>query len=146
MWRQAGRGGHNRCGQAWLGVSQQVQGAGRQVDAGQDTGTGRCVQVSRHEHREVQAQGRGTWIQMGCKCEHKNKVKKKKPLTRLIVQAGRQGQPQQVWPGMVRCKSVGRGKHRKPGTGGWRHRQALPGTSMHGQDANRKIREKKRKK
>ena len=42
---------------------------------------------------------------------------------------------------MVRCKSVGRGKYRKPGAGGWRHGQVLPGASMHGQDANRKIRE-----
>ena len=47
-----------------------------------------------------------------------------------------------MWPGMVRCESVGRGKHRKPGTGGWRHGQVLSGASMHGQDANRKIREK----
>ena len=77
MQRQAGRGSHNRCGQVWPGVSQQVQGAGRQVDAGQDTGTGRCVQVSRHEHREVWAQGRGTWMWVGCKHKHKNKVKKK---------------------------------------------------------------------
>ena len=37
-------------------------------------------------------------------------------------------------------------KHRKPGTGGWKHGQVLPAASMHGQDANRKIREKKRKK
>ena len=96
MQRQAGRGSHNRCGQAWSGVNQQVQGPGRQVDARQDAGLGRCVQVSRHEHREVQAQGRGTQPWAGCKCEHKNKVKKKKPLTRLIAQAGRQGQPQQV--------------------------------------------------
>ena len=62
------------------------------------------------------------------------------------MQAGRQGQQQLVWPGLVGCKSVGMGKHRKPGTGRWRHGQALPGASMHGQDANRKIREKKRKK
>ena len=75
----------------WSGASQQVQGTGRQVDAGQDTGIGRCVQVGRCEHREVWAQGRGTQPQVGCKYEHKNKVKKKKPLTGLIAQADRQG-------------------------------------------------------
>ena len=79
-----------------MGVSQQAQGTGRQVDAGQDAGIGRCVWVGRCEHREVWAQGRGIWPWAGCKNEHKNKVKKKKPLTRLIAQAGRQGQPQQV--------------------------------------------------
>ena len=81
MWRQAGRGSHNRCGQAWSGASQQAWGTGRQVDAGQDTGIGRCVWVGRCEHRVVWAQGRGTWLWAGCKHEHKNKVKKKKPLT-----------------------------------------------------------------
>ena len=96
MQRKGGRGSHNRCGQAWLGASWQVWSTDRQVDAGQDTGIGRCVWVGRCEHREVQAQGRGTQPWVGCKHEHKNKVKKKKPFTRLIVQAGRQGQPQQV--------------------------------------------------
>ena len=48
-------------------------GHARQVDAGQDAGT---VWVGRHECREVWAQGRGTWTQVGCKHKHKNKVKK----------------------------------------------------------------------
>ena len=54
--RQAGKGGHNRCGQVWSGVSQQALGAGRQVDAGQDTGMGRC------EHRGVGTGQRDTAV------------------------------------------------------------------------------------
>ena len=100
MQRQAGRGGHNRCGP---GASQQVQGAGRQVDAGQDIGIGRCVWVSRHEHREVCTQGRGTWLWVGCKHEHKHKVKKKKPLTdslHMQVCRGDHNRCSQAWLGV----------------------------------------------
>ena len=44
-----------QAGVATTGVARHGAQAGRQVDAGQDAGTGRCVWVGRCEHREVQA-------------------------------------------------------------------------------------------
>ena len=92
------------------------------------------VQAQGHgcEHKDMDM-SIGTQMWADWKCEHKNKVKKAQPplalaapmpqrrkpggadwwslifmnLTRLIAEAGRQGQPQQVWLDMIRCKLAG---------------------------------------
>ena len=91
-------------------------------------GTARWVEAGTGLRGWAQAQYRGTQMWAGCKCGYKNKVKKEKLLTRLIVEAGRQGWPQQVWPGMVGCESAGAG-HRQAGgcRAGHRDRQVCAG-------------------
>ena len=85
------------------------------------------MSTDRHRHRDMDA-GTGTQTWVDWKCEYKNKVKKEMLLPRLIVEAGRQGQPQQVWPGVVGCKSAGVGCRQAGGCrAGHRYRQVCVG-------------------